>query len=636
MFETLSNFLRSRSAEDARTDSSSDANIVDETQKEKNDLSQSLLSEFLQTAPAKLQRSGSDVLLASNTEVAPSFASAVGGADVREPGQDAREPAPPGAGQNRFADAAEDKKEPPPPGAQRPATDVPPAAQPPGGASLADVIEGKRQTPKIESMNINGTPVKVKSVDFGPDRSRVVVLGEEYGVHPANSKITFYDKEIFPQGKRTPHGNVTSVAEHPRGTKVFTKVNGNVLYELATPLKVEDRGGTFEGKVLEELPNGTQMWRTTGGSSIEKLAKDSLTTSKGTVERIEWKDGKLNYLTQDLKAFSVEEQGGKLVVTDFVDGKPGQQTKVDSFAEKFNPPLNHPYYGAVLSRTRTPDAVVLDLGQRGECKIFLQPKKYDGTRTTHSVIRDSKDGSTKSYLSDGSIVYEQPGTKDRDVVKVESMADQTQRVFYKNGDSTTKFSNGDRTEKYVDGLATSLDGKVVEVQRSKAKNVYLLADGGKVEMKLKVNEPLVKTTKDGAAQIMKESSVREHFASPQPTAYGAIKGLETKNTGETSYYLADTKEYQKITLLGTPRNDYKGYVTYPDGTNRLILSTGRILPTTMTMSQSQIDGLMNNELKPSQIPNLNAVDMNMLFRKRPNPMPGPPELIPDVLELFRK
>ena len=79
MVETSSNFLRSRSAEEARTDSSFDASIVDETQKDKNDLSQSLLSEFLQTAPTRIQRSGQDLLLASNDTAAPSFASAVGG-----------------------------------------------------------------------------------------------------------------------------------------------------------------------------------------------------------------------------------------------------------------------------------------------------------------------------------------------------------------------------------------------------------------------------------------------------------------------------------------------------------------------------------------------------------------------------
>lgn len=602
-------------AEKARTNTAFDATRDENQQPTKDDLSQSLLSEFLQSMPAKSAGAGADrqVLLAFNSnDDGGQTSSKIETAAYAAP---ADEPPPPGNPQTRS-------------GQDRP-------GQPPKQESLADLIVGQQEQ-KIESININGTQVKVKSVQIGRDRSRTVVLDEDYGVNVSGTKITFYDAQIFPQGGRSPHGNVRAIAELPNGGKVFTKVGGNVVYDLAKPIPIDGKDGGPAGKFFEELPNGTQLWRTTSGTAIEKHAKDSLTTPKGKVDRVELKDGKLLYTTGDSKAFTVQEQGGKMVVTDLVDGKPGTQTKSDAFVEKFNPPFNHPFYGQVMSRTRIPGAIQLDLGTRGDCLIYLEPKVYDDKRKTLSVISDPKDGSTQSFLSDGGVVHTRTGTKDHDWVKVEAMPNGTQTVSYKNGDSTTKYANGDRTEKYKNGLATSLNEKVVEVQRTKEKNTYVLADGGKIELKLKSTDPLVKTAKDGTPQLLKQDSIKEHFEYGQPTAYGPIKTLETRNNGDTTYWLADSKEYSKISLLGAPRNDFKGFVTYPNGTNRMVHESGKVLPT-IALSENQVNGLLNGELKPSMIPNLTRFDYQLLFEKK-NPLGMSntgPYGTPNILDLLR-
>ncbi|MDZ4836403.1 MAG: hypothetical protein SGJ27_21725 [Candidatus Melainabacteria bacterium] len=602
MVETFPSSRELDPAEDARTVKPSDASKVDEQQSSSDELNRSLLSEFWQSMPSA--KSGEPKLVAQRSELA------------------------------QVANASSDTPEPPPPGGNPvvvPRVGQDRAPLPPRNDSLADVISGQKE-PKIESLLINGKQVKVKSVETGADRSRIIVLNEDYGVNPAGTKITFFDTPIFPQGKRSQHGNLLALAELPNGSKVFTKVGGNVVYDLATPIDVDKNGGA-KSKFFEELPNGTQLWRTTDGTMIEKHATDSLSTPKGKIERIELnKSGKLQYTTQDSKTFTIEQQGGKLLVTDLVGDKAVGQTKLDSLKEGFDPPYNHPFYGPVLSRTREPGAIKLDLGNRGECSIYLEPQDYDGKRKMLSVISDPKDSSSQIYLNDGSVVHTRLGNKDRDWIKTEAKTDGTQTVFYKNGDSTTRYPSGDRTERYKDGLATSLEGKVVEVQRSKDKNTYVLADGGKVEMKLKGLDPLIKTTKDGTPQIMREDSIKEHFDIPQPTAYGNIKTLETKNTGETTYWLADQKEYAKITLLGAPRNDFKGYVTYPDGTNRMVHASGKVLPT-MTLSENQAKGIITGELKPSMIPNLSRLDYHLLFSKQP---PAPSELIPDVLDMFKR
>lgn len=603
-------------SEKARPNYVFDATKDESQQSTNDDLSRSLLSDFWQSKPSvKSSEAGANrqIMFASYTEGEEAASQKTETVAFAQPGDDE----PPAPGTNPY--------QPPRPGQERP-------SQPPKKDSLADVIGGQPEQ-KIESLNINGTQVKVKSVQTGADRSRIVVLGEDYGVNPAGTKITFYDAPIFPQGKRSPHGNVRAVAELPNGTKIFSKTSGNVVYDLATPVSIDGKDSGPTSKFFEEMPNGTQIWRTTGGTTIEKFAKDSLTTSKGKVERIELKNGKLQYTAQDDKSFSVEEQNGKMVITDLVDGKAGSQTKVDSFVEKFNPPYNHPFYGPVLSRTRVPGAIQLDLGMRGDCTILLEPKDYDGKRKTLSFIRDPKDASVQSFLNDGSVVTTRAGIRDRDWVKLEAMPDGTQTVSYKNGDSTTKYANGDRTERYKNGLATSLNEKVVEVQRTKDKNTYVLADGGKVELKLKSTDPLIKTSKDGKSQRLAEESVKENFEHGQPTAYGPMKTLETRNNGDTTYWLADTKEFSKITLLGSTRSDFKGFVTYPNGANRMVHASGKVLPT-MALSDSQVAGLLNGELKPSMIPNLTRLDYQLLFGNKDLPSHGP-TMRPDIFDLIK-
>lgn len=606
--------------ENVRINYPADATKEAEEETTKDDLSRSLLSEFLQSVPSA-KSSGADAnkqfLLAAGEVGAPS-SDQPRRVETVAYAQPADEPPPPGSN---------------PGGQPRPGQDLP--GQPPKRDSLADVIGGRAEQ-KIESLNINGTEVKVKSVVTAPDRSRIVVLNEDYGVNPAGTKITFYDAPIFPQGGRSQYGNVRAVAELPNGNKVFSKVSGNVIYDLAKPISIDGKDGGPTSKHFEEMPTGTQIWRTTGGTTIEKFAKDSLTTPRGKVERIELANGKLQYTTQDSKTFTVEEQGGKMVITDLENGKPTTQTITNAFAERFNPPYNHPFYGQVLSRTRQPGAIRLDLGMRGECTIYLEPKVYDDKRKTLSTIFDPKDQSTQSFLSDNSNVTTRAGTKNHDWVKIESMPDGTQTVSYKNGDSTTRYSNGDRTEKYKNGLATSLDEKVIEVQRIRDKNTYVLADGGKVELKLKSIDPLIKTTKDGTPQLMKEDSVKEHFEHGQPTSYGPAKALETRNNGDTTYWLADSKEYSKISLLGAPRNDFKGFVTYSNGTNRMIHANGKVLPT-LTLSDNQVRGLLNGELKPTMIPNLTRFDYQLLFEnKNPLGMSNTgPYGTPNVFDLLR-
>ncbi len=459
---------------------------------------------------------------------------------------------------------------------------------------------GDKQPPaKPETININGTQVKIKSVERGFDSSRIVVIDEDYGVHPKGTKITFYDPVTFPNGKPSQYGQLLALAEHPGGSKVYTKRDGNTVYDLDKPIKTDFAGGPFESKFFEELPNGTQLWRTTTGTMIELHAKGSASTDKGKVARIDFSNGTLTYLTEDAKTFSLKENNGKLDLSELENGKAKKTEQVDRFVENFKPPFNHPFYGTVYSRTRLPGQIKLDLGARGECTIYSTPEKYDNTRTIHSVIKNAKEKTEQSFLSDGSIVHtraaEDPLLKPRDWVKIESKPNREQTIFYKNGDYITKAANGNRIEGYKSGHTTSLTDKVLEVHRTKDKNVYMLADGGKVELPLNGNGPIVKTTKDGTSTIMKDESIKEQFAFSHPSAYGAVKGLETRTNGETVYSLVDTSEYQKITLLPTARNGFKGFVTLPDGTNRLISETGRIVPSLPLNEKSArecIDGIV--------------------------------------------
>ncbi|MBX9666663.1 MAG: hypothetical protein K2X93_03550 [Candidatus Obscuribacterales bacterium] len=461
---------------------------------------------------------------------------------------------------------------------------------------------GDRQPPpKPETININGTEVKIKSVDRGFDSSRIVVIDEDYGVHPKGTKITFYDPVTFPNGKPSQYGQLLALAEHPGGSKVYTKRDGNSVYDLDKPIKTDFAGGQFESKFFEEFPNGTQLWRTTTGTMVEMHAKGSATTDKGKLARIDLSNGTLTYLTEDSKTYSLKEYKGKLELSEMENGKAKKTEVVDRFTETFKPPFNHPFYGTVHSRTRMPGQIKLDLGAKGECTIYSTPEKYDDTRTIHSVIKNAREKTEQSLLSDGSIVHtrtaEDLALKPRDWVKIESKPNREQTIFYKNGDYITKAANGNRIEGYKAGHTTSLTDKVVEVQRTKDKNIYMLSDGGKVEVPLNGAGQIVKTTKDGTPTILKDDSIKEQFTYGHPSAYGNVKGLETRTNGETVYSLADTSEYQKITLLPAARNGFKGFVTLPDGTNRLISETGRIVPS-LPLNEKSAREYLDSTVKP--------------------------------------
>jgi len=509
--------------------------------------------------------------------------------------------------------------EPPAPG-----RDNQPARPKPGSGSLLDTIVGgekpsysQEQAAKPETININGQPVKIASAIRDFDGSRVIVTAEDFGVNPAGTKITYYDQPSFPQGRGSRYGSVHAIAEHPSGSKVYTKLDGNVVYDLKAPLKTDYPGGPFESKFFEELPNGTQLWRTTSGVNIERHAKDSLTSSKGSVDRIEMVNGKLNYLTQDGKTFSLEEQGGKIVISDIENGRVTSTSRVDSFTEKFDPPFNHPFYGPALSRTRAPGEIRLDLGTRGECTIYTNPVKFDDTRNTLSVIKDAKTGSAQYYLSDGTTLHMRPAgapLQPHDWVKVESKATREQTITYNNGDFITKRPNGERIEGYKDGHATSLPDKVVEVQRLKDKNVYVLADGGKVELPLRGGSPLIKTGADGRPQMLKEGSVKESFPHGQQSAYGLVSTLETSNTGETTYWLANNQDNAKITLLSGERNGFKGYVTKADGSARMISALGEVLDRTQMSEQAAAD-VLNGRRKMVAPPPAALDDLLPLFSR---------------------
>jgi hypothetical protein len=202
-------------------------------------------------------------------------------------------------------------------------------------------------------------------------------------------------------------------------------------------------------------------------------------------------------------------------------------------------------------------------------------------------------------------------------VKIESRPNREQSIVYKNGDYITKRPNGDRVEGYKNGHATSLGEKVTDVVRTKDRNVYVLFDGSRVELNFRGGNPLVKTKPDGTAQLLKEDSVKEHFPNGHQTPYGLVKTLETRNNGETNYWLADSKRYAKITILGVPRQGYKGYVTKPDGSLRLIQTNGQVLES-MPLNERGVKDRLEGVGNPSS-PMIRSVPWDVLPPFPPRP-----------------